>query len=76
MDSRKTEFNSNAKEKDRRIESVADCLIEHMHWLLWETARPTDSQSIASSYTQCTLELTLFLWLAHSNILAVVCYTQ
>lgn len=52
MDSRKTEFNSNAKEKDRRIESVADCLIEHTHWLLWETARPTDSQSIASSYTQ------------------------
>ena len=76
MDSRKTEFNSNAKEKDRRIESVADCLIQHTHWLLWETARPTDSQSIASSYTQWTLELTLFLWLAHSNILAVVCYTQ
>lgn len=41
-----------------------------------KTARPTNCPSSANLCTQCTLELTLFHWLAQGDILAVVCYTQ
>lgn len=41
-----------------------------------ETARPINCPSSANSCCQCILELTKFLWLAQSDILALVCYTQ